>query len=555
MKWFLRILLFLLVLGVAAYAGYFFIENDSERKSPFEFVPHDFVYLVESDRPIKDWQEMSGTEVWQFIKGNEFFADITESADYLDSLLQSNQTLVDLIDLGDMVISAHMISREDYDFVIMVDLEGKGRKLAKLDFLVKQVLESIEYQVSTDDYFAFKIYDMYDPAEKEHMYMSFVKNILVFSYDKNLVQRAITQSEQESILEVPAFTQVKDQTDHDKLYNLYVNFATFKDLIGAYTTETPESMEGLEDILYYAGFDFGMEDAEVTLNGYLLPIDSAPSYFSVFNDVGQGKIGIHEILPPQTASYQSIGFDDFDDFIDRFFGHMKETDPEGYEDFMKDINRLEKLLKIDFEEDFFSWMTEEVATGIVPLDQAGNEYAYYAFLHFDDFDKTKERMDYVMERIRKRTPVKFKTVDYRGFEINYLALKGFFKLFFKKLFNQIETPHFTYIDDYVVFSNDTTSLQLLIESFLSGQTLKQDLPYDRYMDAYQSKSNVFALTRNEYFYNYLGSGLDADARRELRKNKPYLLSFPFFGMQIYPGGGMYKVKIHGNFEKVAEPVQ
>ena len=93
-----------------------------------EFVPHDFIYMVESDRPIKDWQNLSNTDVWQYLKGNEFFADITESADYLDSLLQSNQRLVDLIDLGDLVISAHMISRKDYDFLIAVDLRGKGQK-------------------------------------------------------------------------------------------------------------------------------------------------------------------------------------------------------------------------------------------------------------------------------------------------------------------------------------------------------------------------------------------------------------------------------------------
>lgn len=549
MKRFLRTLLFLIILAVAAVAGYLFIENDRESKALLEFVPHDFVYLVESDEPVKDWQDLSSTEVWQYIKGNEFFADITESADYLDSLLQENQTLVDFVELGNMVISAHMISREDYEFIVLVDLKGKGRTLAKVDPLFTKLLESLEYQVTKDDYFAFKIYDLYDPVAKEHMYLSFVKNVLVFSYDKKLLQEAITQSEQPSIMEQPDFATIRSQTNHSKLYNLYLNFATFEDLVGAYTSETPESLQGLDSILTYAGFDFGMRDDELTLDGYLLPMDSMPSYFSVFNDVGQGSMGMKEVLPISTASYQSIGFDDFADFWDRFMGHMAASDPEGHKDMDKSVKRVEKLLKIDFKRDFFAWMTEEVGSAIVPLDESGKEYAYYAFLHFDDQADAKERLDYVMERVKKRTPAKFKTVNYRGFEINYLALKGFFKLFFKKLFNKIETPHFTYIDDYVVFSNDTTSLQFLIESYLSGQTLNQDVPYDRYMDHFQRKSNIFTYTRNQYFYPYLGNTLDAAARRDLRANKNYLLSFPFFGMQIYPGGGMYEVNINADFEK------
>ncbi|MEL6851543.1 MAG: hypothetical protein AAFP92_23680, partial [Bacteroidota bacterium] len=152
MKIFLRIILLVVLLAVAAIGGYFFIDTNTENQDLLAFVPDDFIYLIESDRPVGDWQDLSKTQVWQELKATPFFADITESADYLDSLLNANQTLVDFIELGDLLISAHMVSRQDYEFVFLVDLLGKGRKLAKIPGLMSEVFEGIGYEVSKKTY-------------------------------------------------------------------------------------------------------------------------------------------------------------------------------------------------------------------------------------------------------------------------------------------------------------------------------------------------------------------------------------------------------------------
>ncbi|MEM9985182.1 MAG: DUF3352 domain-containing protein, partial [Bacteroidota bacterium] len=425
MKNFFRFLLLLLMLALAAVAGYFFIETDGEVRSPFEFVPPDYVYLVESDRPIKDWQDLSQTEVWQYLKGNEFFADITESADYLDSLLQSNQRLVDLVKLGDLAISAHMINREEYDFLIMVDLKGKGRKLTKIKPLTVELLKNLGYEVNTDQYFNIDIYQLYDPEYDDNMTMAVVDNVLLFSYVESLVKQSIDQSEKISITEDPVFAKVQDEADQGALYNLYLNFQRLLALVGAYTDEIPEMLAGIDSMLSYAALDLDMGDDFFELAGYAQQVDSFPSYLSVFSDVGRGEVTADEVLPTTTAMYTSLGFDDFSDFYRRFDEHYAETDPKGHAELMKNQQRIERLLKIDFERDFFSWMSDEVVTALVPVN---GRYSYFAMLRFDDYDLTEERLKYVTERIGK-TVVKFEETEYEGFSIRYLELKGFFKLF------------------------------------------------------------------------------------------------------------------------------
>ena len=545
MKRFLRLLLLLLLLAIAALAGFFFIETGREDRSSFEFVPADFVYMIESDRPTGDWQSLSQTEVWQYLKGNPFFADIAESADYLDSLLQSNQTLVDLIQLGDLVISAHLTPRgpEDYDFLILVDLRGIGRKLPKLKVGTVELFKNLGYQVETDQYFNIDLYDLYDTEYEEHMFMATIDNVLIFSYNEELVKQAVLQSERPPIREDIDLAKVQDLTDRGALYNVYLNFRKLPSLMQLYTAEMPGSLVGIDSIMSFTAMDLDVGDDFVELAGYARQVDTVPSYLSVFSDVGRGEIHAGDVLPRSTVMYSSIGFDDFDDFYQRFEQQYQDTDPEGYQALLKNQERLERFLKIDVKRDFFSWMTDELVTAIVPVK---GQFAYVAMLHFDNYEAAKERLDYVGERIGK-TIVKFEEQDYRGFPIKYLEVKGFFKLFFRKLFDEIEQPHYTYLDNYVVFSNDTTSLQYLIDEYLSSQTLAREDRYEAFLEQFEPKSNVFTYLRTENFYPYLRSILDREARDDIGNNRAYLLSFPQMGFQLYPAKGMYRTYFYSEF--------
>lgn len=551
MKTLIKFILFLFILGLAALGGYLFLDK-GETRDTFTFIPDDFVYVIESDRPVQDWQDLSKSKVWQFLKGNDYFADISGSADYLDSLLSSNQTLLKLVKLGDLAISAHMISRENYDFIFLVDLRSGG-KLGKLQAFLTPLFNKLEYEVSRESYFNIDILKLYDPLYDETLSLAIVDNILVGSYQEDLVKKAIQQTERPTITENEDFAVVQERTSRDELYTIYFNYKTINKLVLAYTNDLPTVMEGVEEILSFSSLDLSLSDDRAVFSGYLKQVDTVPSFLSVFKDAGQGKVQAANLLPENTAMFSSIGFDDFLDFYTRLNKYYEQNSPDEHKKLQKNIGLTEKLLKISFEQDFFIWMTEEIATAVVPIDESGKKYATYAILHFDNYELTKEKLDFVTEQIRKRTPAKFQTVDYRGFEIKYLDMNKFFKLFFKKMFDEIEKPHYTYIDDYVVFSNDTTSLQYLIEAYVQKKTLNNKEAYKDFRSSFDSKSNMFTYIQTDHFYQYLRQDLDREAKINLDKNKDYLLSFPQIGMQLSPSSNMYEVFLLGDFvEKLEE---
>ena len=543
----LRLLGILALIGITAFATYFYSRGGGEQRDILSFIPPDFVYAIESDQPIKDWQDLSKSKVWRYLKETPYFLEISESADYLDTLLIENKTVANFVKLGDLVISAHMVSRENYDFIYLIDL--RKTNLGKMREILGLLFKSFEYDVSVEKYFGIDIYELYDPEEQEILYLSIMDNILISSYDPDLIRKGIAQSENPSIRNNEDFTFVREQTNRDELYTLYLNYSVFEKLLAAFTSEIPESLQGLDEIISFSSFDLEVKDDKTVFSGYMKQLDSVPSFLSVFKDVGKGRLHAQNVLPAETALYTSIGFDEFIDFYSRLENYYKTENPAEFEDLNKQKERIEKLLKISFEDDFFSWMTDEVATAVVRIDTLREEYAYYALLHFDNYEKTKSSLDYVVERIKKTliSPIKFTETDYKGFPIKYLELKGFFKLFFKKLFNQIEKPHYTYLDDYVVFSNDPESLQFLIDAYLSQNLLSRNDSYKKFIRNFDGQSNIYTYIQNEEFYPYFYQTLDPESKKSFQGYESYLMSFPQVGLQISPSSGMYKTLLMAEF--------
>ena len=87
----------------------------------------------------------------------------------------------------------------------------RARKLSKIKPVTVEVLESLGYEVRTDQYFNIDLYHLYDPIADDNMTMATVDNVLLFSYAESIVKDAIDQSERVSIAVDEAFELFKQK--------------------------------------------------------------------------------------------------------------------------------------------------------------------------------------------------------------------------------------------------------------------------------------------------------------------------------------------------------
>ena len=144
----------------------------------------------------------------------------------------------------------------------------------------------------------------------------------------------------------------------------------------------------------------------------------------------------------------------------------------------------------------------------------------------------KDRMEVIEKKIKRRSPVKIKSVNYKDFEINYVEMKGFFRLFFGKLFDKFEKPYYTYVDDYVVFSNKAASLLSFVEDYEQKNLLKNNAGFKDAYSYMKSSSTIFLYTDMHKFYSQLKPMMNPATWNEIQSNKDVLYSFPYWTMQV-----------------------
>lgn len=76
-----------------------------------------------------------------------------------------------------------------------------------------------------------------------------------------------------------------------------------------------------------------------------------------------------------------------------------------------------------------SWMSGEFAITQSEPGLLGHDPELILAIRAKSIKDARKNMEFIEKKIKRRTPVKIKSVTYKDFEINYVEMKGFFRLF------------------------------------------------------------------------------------------------------------------------------
>lgn len=551
MKTFLRIILVLLLLGILGFGGFWIYSNyfgSSHDRTAMSIVPADAIYIVETQNLSEGWQTVSESPMWQNLIQHEYFADIQQDVQSLDEYLKDNTAVEMVLKDRSLYISAHMISGIDYDFLFVVDL----KKISKLSGIINEGVEMIEgFTVTRREFEGEEIVELEDNTSDDVIYLSLLDNLLAVSFSGSLIEKAIQSKDQNYWENNPSFMQVANEIGGKKLFSFYFNYALFDKFAKVYLDEENDVVNLLGQALSYSAMNMFLEDDLLSFDGYT-NLDSVDSYLRALAQVEPDRIRAQQIISDQAASYISITFDNSDEFFANLKEQYSAENQEDYESYTESISKVEKFLKIDLQESFFNWIGNEIAlVKMRPTAQTRAEDVVVA-IHTNSLESAKIGMDKILKQVRRRSPLKFDVVDYKGFKINYLNMKGFFKLFLGKLFDDLEKPFFTYVEDFVVLSNSQQSLQDFINDYLTGQTLAHNEKFMNFMAEFDNKSNIAIFVQMPKIYQNLYYYSRRDQREDIQNNKELILNFARVGFQLESqGNGLMRTTLLAQYDSAA----
>lgn len=289
----------------------------------------------------------------------------------------------------------------------------------------------------------------------------------------------------------------------------------------------------------FLGAGIDLSDDNIRFSGTLGIYDSIPSYIRALSHIKPADAKSSAAVSENAALYLNLTFSDFNEFLSALKDQYKASDSTAFTDIEDDLSKVEKYLKVSLQDDFFGWIGHEIALVKLAPNANSREEDVVAYFHAPDMEKAKEGLDHLCKQIKRRTPVKFKEYDYKGFPISMLSIKGFFKMFLGNLFEDFEKPYFTYFDDYVVFSNSTGALMQAIDDYMEGKTLNKSLAFKNISGSCPVNANIFVYINTPKFYKNMLKSSNPESRPGVESNKELLLSFSDIGISMISDQGKF----------------
>lgn len=540
------LIVIILVIGALAWH----ILSPYKKADMLAAIPPKPVFIIETDNSYDAWQKLAKSEVWGHLRKHQVFARVASGMDMLDTIVQSNEKMAKYIGHRNMLVSMHMTGGGTYDFVYVVDLR-RVSKLVTFEKYLKGLLSS-NFEVKEYQYHGADINKLIDTKTQSTIYLCFLNNLLVASYNSKLLEASVDQFDNPALPKDEHFLAVYNKIKGEGLFRIFLDYAQIDDYTNGMLSSPDPNIKQLSKSLLYTGLAFNVDNNNlIRCDGYTNFNDTIVSSFRAMNNSGSGKTNMADVLPVQTASSVSLGFDRFTEYFDNMMSNLKET-PKSFNEYQANIKKAEDFLKINMRTNLMSWIGDEMAMVQLPPMGLGHNNEFAVFLRARDMDDARENLNFVMAQVKKRTPAKFDVVEYNGYNINYLSIKGFFRLLFGKLFQKLEKPYFTYIGDYVVFSNHPQTLKVIIDGFVKKSLLANAEDYKSFVSNFSRRSNVFVLLNTSQFLKSMQGTMNPSTYANLESNKEYIVSFPYMGFQLEKDGSFFKTKFYVQFKKGAE---
>ncbi len=536
----------LVLLLIAAYIGYqWYFANDNFTRQ-INLVPSDAVYVLQTKEPVKNWKKFSDSKLWQHFKQHPKFAEIARSADVIDKFLEDNKGLLGSLGSRDFTLSAHVTKFNDYDFLFIIDLSNAS-KVSLLKNNLESVFAKLGYTVTVRNYKAETIYELRDSKSREILYLSLVANQAVCSYYGLLVEQAIDEKEKTSIAKQNKFIEVEQKTSESGLARLFINYSHSSEFLRCYLTNLNGVAADIGSTLEYSGLSLQLDDDNIDISGFTNLKDSTDGYLKALLQSGTGKVGAYEILPARTASYTSLGCDNFQVFYDNLVKVFRNNTTE-YNEFEAKVVKIEKLLKINLKTNFYSWMGDEVVLSQNQSSGLTTRPEYILSIHCNDIDEAIKNLNFVEGQIKKRTPAKFQKTMYLNHEIHYLEVKDLFSLMLGKYFSKIEKPYYTIIGEYVCFSNTPETIVSLIDDYENKKTIGNDEAFKTFIHQCPSKSSLFFYVNGSRYFNSLSQELKGEPKKSAIENQKYIVCFRHSAFVMIADGNVFDTKLLSHFE-------
>jgi hypothetical protein len=517
----LKKILFSIFIALCLAAGIYWFTYTKEIRTPvssgINAIPINAAVIFESKQAKNTWKKLSQTNImWEELLGTKTFAALNLQIKYIDSILQLNPEISNLLDDHSIFISAHPSGVNSFDFLFVYSLPNLSYKSELHDFLLKlnNGREIIYQQYDDADIGTIKSKD------KDSLTFSFLNGTLMMSTKQMLVEDAIRQLKSAvSLAKDKNFSKVLTTAGKKVDANVYVNYKYLPSVLKNFIFPTyKDDLNSISDFANCSGWDVSFKPNALMLSGFTYSNDSTPTnYLNIFNRQKPQNIELTNIISSKTAFMIFYGLSNVKGFHRDYKNHLSaKLLLQSYNQFVQDVNQK---YKINIEQKMLDWIDNEMALVITESSNADFSANTFGVFHSNNINDALNTLGILSDSINNINKEKYDTSSFKGHIINKLNIPGLLPQLFGKQFSRLRNCVFTSVKDYIVFGNSEDALHNFINDFENNKILANDKNYSAFAENMSAEANIYiysSIARSPQIYsNFVTEELSKDFENKL----------------------------------------
>mgnify|MGYP002078535534 CR=1 FL=1 len=509
-----------IIIVISILAGYFIYDKItySTKPSLSMFVPSGAFMVYEVNQLKETFDSWVQSETGKSFTSTSFHASILNLFNGLDTIKGVRESK--LLNRP-VLISMHVISKDDFDFIYYVSLTDSDTKLF---FELLKNLQRDGFNQNS------RLFDGLQLTEltKDDIQFSYIvyEDHLILSKTAFLIEDVVR-----TINSVPDLSFFYTNSDLSKLPriqndegNLYLNLHHFFRWTNSFT-EDIRTFDSYKQFGNSALLDVKLSNSSIIFDGFTSPSAKQEDYLHLFNSQDLGDFGIKRYIPSRASLVYKMSINDagklkidLQKYLEKFEPFTLDSARRFYDSYNFDINR------------FYNWVGSEVAICIAEL--YGSKAQRIVYIKANEINDGLNQFNSLADKITLAREDSVFVDKFGDYVIKEIGIKDFPKKLLGTFFGGFDRTYFTLIDDYFVLSDNLDGLKLLISDFESENTWGHSIEWNNFISSTLSETNLSIYINTIRAWNIMLPQLSEKWRKFATENQQAFLSLDKASIQF-----------------------
>ena len=518
----LRILILLLLVSFILFFGYKNYKQLSDKTtSAFVLIPTNASLILQINDVVNFSKKLNKSEIWEKCKQANYVNNLQNDIHFLDSIInifnKSEQRKIKTL-----FFSTHKSSYNDAAVLFSV---STTKKVNIKDF-ASTFLQISSGEIGTHTYENETIFELILPSKS--YFMAEKEGVVFGSKSKVLMEDAIRQfGAKSNLLSNPAFSKLKETTSNNAIANLYYNFNNLLDLAEVYSNKKQKKNIFLNHFSDWATTDIFIKNNSFFANG-LLHTNDKENFLSTLKNQKGASHDICEILPHNTSLLFEICISNVKSFIDKKNIFLQKHN--AFYDWEKRKRYLQENHNFEINR-FLKYIDNEIGIFNISTKSKDDFQQSFSFMKVTDIQQSSIFLSGLISGKNKS--------EYEGFSIFNIAQANLLSFLFGDVFSVKENPYFVAIENYLIFGNSSSSLEYVIDNYISKNTLSESKYFQNFKQQISGKANLFFYVNPGKSVEKLSNLLNKKWRDLFTINDDSLQKFTAFSYQLNVGNPLF----------------